>query len=200
MPEAYVYAPFSGLSKGIDCYCKNCPSGAGSCNNGGYCTTCGNNEVEPCKHKFAIFGNPVDIGGCSANTPIKLYVSSTVKSVRLVYFTGYICADNPPKRVWMNKGVSVELYPVLDAMSLPIGKVYYGHVNGMNPGGSGIYNHPNGLYLGNVGDTLSDSGGCYRLFHVHMECLYGNKYYRGCDSQVTTGTKIYKFYWAAIPT
>lgn len=62
-----------------DCYCGNC-SDSTLCNSGGFCTSCGSTL---CKQNKGITGLccPTDISG-SANTIVKLYVSSKILNIK----------------------------------------------------------------------------------------------------------------------
>lgn len=170
MLDYIVYAPFSGTGKGQDCYCVNCANGS-ACNNGGYCTPCGSVE---CKHKSGITGLccPVDING-PANGNV-MFWGNGIASVRVIRKGPYdppdydaLCSVTPPGNFgWVNEGVKVELYCNYNAVTF-LGAIYYGHLR--NRQNNGVYNDPNGLYLGQLGN-VSCGCNCYpSSIHVHME-------------------------------
>jgi hypothetical protein len=182
MAYCYVYIPVSNaIGKAKQCYNNNCQNGGGPCltQATNSCTNCGNNEAcdqsLPCPHCSGINGMTrrgcADIGG-PANTAVKCYVSSNIKSIYTTK-TGpnddgdLLCANTPPPNfAWVNEGVKVKLYCAPDGQGPIIGTLFYGHLKSRIA--NGVKNSPHGKILGYIGD-LNCNCICYNFFHVHME-------------------------------
>ena len=100
-----VKAPFSGLLKGEDCYCANCPDGK-PCSVEGKCTDCGKAEGSGCQHGTSYgLTSPVDI--YAEGAAVVLYVNDNIKSIRTIR-TNILCINPPPPGCdWVNQGVMV---------------------------------------------------------------------------------------------
>lgn len=146
---------------------------------------------------------PADIFA-AASTPVKLYVNSEIKSVRIDLYTGF-CANSPPASYsWVNDAVKVELYCGLNASSTMIGKVMFGHLRNRESYVSEgqIINQPNinGRTLGILGSSFC-SCNCYPTsvhgHHTHMGRTSGNSGTTNswnCWQNVTTGFWVYRWY------
>ncbi|HOG47180.1 MAG TPA: hypothetical protein PLB78_11130 [Anaerolineae bacterium] len=128
MPQFVVYAPVSGYITGLDSYCS-----------GGTHPKVRSSDC--C---------PTDISA-NANAEVRLYASSSVKSVGLE-FISYVCAVDPSP--WTD-GIIAHMY---DLNGFEIGSVVYGHLT--NRGIDGHYN----------GQVITYNGGYIRVGQVPGLC------------------------------
>ena len=200
MANYYIWTPFPGTLKGQDCYCGTYTNGSGCTNSLGLCSSCGSTQ---CPH-YAGINNlccPVDIFG-SANTPVWLYTSTAIQSIRTIR-TGpnddgdLLCSPDatpPPGFEWVNRGVKVRLFTGLNGSGSFVGTVFYGHLR--NRIANGTYNDPLNLStpIGYLGDRDCDCA-CYDGIHVHMARTPGNNgytYHNYCGYPLNTNSLIYR--------
>lgn len=186
MTYYYVDSPVTGMGGGQYCYCKICANGT-SCNSNGACTPCGQ-STEGCPHDpgFDNLCCPVDIEG-AANAAARFYARGGIPSIRVTWTGPCPCPPNNGDRLcriipplsWVNEGVKVELFCQFDGAGTLIGVVGYGHLRyRINPG---VYNYPDGLILGYLGDQDCRCD-CYRGIHIHMARSTGYTYPWGCGT------------------
>lgn len=166
MAYAIVYSPFNGTQGGQNNYCD------GTAHNPGV-LCCGESDLYGYQSQYVYFR------------------AGYVKSIRTTRVSG-LCLNPPgPPNEWVDEGVKVEMFCNENGGGVFVGTVYYGHL--VNRIANGLYNYPDGLYLGRLGSVAP--GGCYgTIFHVHMECdQNGYRYPRNCSVPIYTSTPIYRW-------
>ncbi len=193
---AVVYAPITGQTWSLDCYCNitSCPCGSLSAGLG-----CNSNHI--CKHcPVSGSSSPIDVGGASAGAPLYLYTDCQVQSVVISQFTG-ICPGQSNSLDWAQT-LQVDLWSGKNATGTKYGSVIYHHVAGRiasgtynNPDPTGcLYNHYYSLQIGSF--TTDCRCGCYSGIHVHMQRIAGSTSVSTCNGSTTGGgggTVIYSY-------
>lgn len=213
----YIYVPFMGARGwALSCYNSRCDMNNDCLNRvTNQCTTCGsqqscNTPGAACPHCAGIDGLccAADIGG-AANTAVRLRCTASIASIRTVK-TGRnndpafdpvnngdgLCRFPPPLPgfAWVDEGLRVELYCNYGATGQLLGTVFYGHLR--NRIANGVYNDPNGLILGYLGnqDCGAPCNGCYSGIHLHMACSSnGTRNSWPYDTPLSYSQWIYRF-------